>query len=463
MSQPRSRPDETLYGRYKLVRELGCGGMGIVHQAHDLRARRDVAIKRAHRDDRGFLERFRREYKALAAIQHRGVPAIYDVGDTTKGEAYFTMELVRGETLADHMRSHRRLDPVRAVTLAIELGRVLMAVHEVGIIHRDVKPNNIILEPGDRVRLLDFGVCAMTDDYYRRQPLTVVGQRWQSGDMEFVGNPAYTDPEHFSEGRTSPQNDVFSVCVILYELVSGRHLFSYDVMRHREILAEEFPPALAPLVAELQRGVADSVDRHRSMEELVRALEIVRTKIAGVPAAAAPPPARGRLWAGFAAALIAVAAGSFVLGRSTADTAPPPLSAAAAPSCDEGRPDVNAALPAPSVRADVEADAPHVAATVEEALSAPSVRADVEADAPHVAATVEEALAGIEAPLRACAARAGRLVTVELSASAGAERFDTVDIMTADSAVERCFRDALEPVRFAPQPSAVNLFPGYQP
>lgn len=128
-----------------------------------------------------------------------------------------------------------------------------------------------------------------------------------------------------------------------------------------------------------------------------------------------------------------------MLGRSTADTAPPPLSAAAAPSCDEGRPDVNAALPAPSVRA------------------------DVEADAPHVAATVEEALAGIEAPLRACAARAGRLVTVELSASAGAERFDTVDIMTADSAVERCFRDALEPVRFAPQPSAVNLFPGYQP
>jgi serine/threonine protein kinase len=442
MSQPRSKPDEILYGRYKLARELGCGGMGIVHQAHDLRARRDVAIKRAHREDRGFLERFRREYKALAAIQHRGVPAIYDVGDTTKGEAYFTMELVRGETLADHMRSHRRLDPLRAVTLAIELGRVLMAVHEGGIIHRDVKPNNIILEPGDRVRLLDFGVCAMTSDYYRRQPLTVVGQRWQSGDMEFVGNPAYTDPEHFNEGRTSPQNDVFSVCVVLYELVSGCHLFSYDIMRHREILADEFPPALAPLVEEFRRGVADSVDRHRSMEELVRALEIVRTKIAGAPAAAAPPPAaRGRLWAGFAAALLAVAAVSFVLGRSTADTAPPPLSAVAAPSSDEGRPNANMELPA----------------------SPSPASAEIGAAAPEVAATVEEALKAIDAPLRACAARAGRLVTVELSASAGAERFDTIDVMTADSAVERCFRDALERVRFAPQPSAVNLFPGYQP
>ncbi|WAS96535.1 serine/threonine protein kinase [Nannocystis punicea] len=309
MSEPRSRLDEPLYGRYKVIRELGCGGMGIVHLAHDLRMRREVAIKRIHRTDGGGLERFRREFKALSAIRHRGVPTIYECGDTTKGEAFFTMEIVEGTTLVDVMRGGA-LAPVRALTLTIELGRILMAVHEAGIIHRDVKPSNIIIEPGDRVRLLDFGVCALTDDYYKLRPVTVVGQRFQSGDFEFVGDPAYSDPQHFNEGLTSPQNDVFSVCVILYELVTGRHLYSHDIMGHREIMAEEFAPELAPLAVELQRGVADTADnRHLTMVDLVRELEIVRSKLA-TPRVPPPPTSRARRLALGAALVVA-----FTLGR----------------------------------------------------------------------------------------------------------------------------------------------------
>lgn len=274
-----------LLGRYDLVRQLGAGEMGVVYLAHDVSLRREVALKRMTRGPQSRARRFRRECQALAAVHHPGVPSIYEWGDLSPGEPYFTMEVVTGETLAEHLR-HGPVEPVRALALAISLGRVLSAVHAAGIVHRDVKPANIILAPDDRVRLVDFGACYLLPSYYAREHLrdaAETSERWMTGDTDVVGTQRYTDPEYIADGRTTVQSDVFSVCVILYEMLTGRSLFDERVQGHREVLVEEFTPELVPLAVELQRGTSLAAERHRSMGDLVRRLEIVRNKLTVTP------------------------------------------------------------------------------------------------------------------------------------------------------------------------------------
>lgn len=292
---------DLIAGRYQVIRELGVGGMGVVHLAYDKTAARNVALKRMRSVGSGFRERFRREYRALAAVRHTGVPAIYDIGED--GGPFFTMEIIAGETIRDLLR-RGPLKPERAVTLAIELGRVLMAVHAVGVIHRDVKPSNIIVEDGDRVRLIDFGACLLTSEYYKLPHLrdvTAAGKRWHTSEHEYIGCAPYTCPQYWSEGLVAPQSDVFSVCVVLYEMLTGRALYS-EAGGFRRISADEFPPSLAPLVAELERGLADADERHATMADLVRVLEIVRSRML------APPRLRS----------VAASAASFLLGVGTA-------------------------------------------------------------------------------------------------------------------------------------------------
>lgn len=355
--------DDLVFGRFKLERQLGMGAMAVVHLAHDVRGHRDVALKRMHRVLPLMVERFKREYRALAGIRHKGVPAIFDIGESESGEPYFTMEVVTGETLESHM--HRgRIDPHRALTLAIELGRVLMAVHAAGVVHRDVKPSNVIIEPGDRVRLLDFGICCLTDDYYRQPHLRAVtteAERWHTMDLRALGNKHYVDPQLATVG-TSPQNDVFSVCVVLYELITGRPLFDADTQRFGTIEPAEFAPSLAPLVAELQRGVAEPLERHRSMAELVKALEVVRGRIAEPLAeqtrAPAPPTRSWRAQALCLAmgCLVGAGFGRLAFDRESqvdrdepqvAAAASPRLADAAAPSISPKPADALFAAPSP--------------------------------------------------------------------------------------------------------------------
>lgn len=455
MSSIKSPTRELFMDRYELLRELGEGGMGVVCLAYDVELRREVALKRIKGgpNARSLQERFRREYQALAAVDHTGVPAIFHCERPGSREAYFTMEIVKGETLREHM-DRGPLAPARALALAIDLGRVLMAVHAAGVVHRDVKPSNVIVEPGGRVRLIDFGACYLSRVYYGQPHLRAVteeGERWETGDLEFVGTAAYTDPQYFTEGLTSPQSDVFSVCVVLYEMLTGRHLFDHDRMRHRTIQPEEFAPELAPLVAELRRGVSIAFERHTSMEELVRRLEILKATLDRPAGSTIPRPGSARRWV-----VAGVAAVSFVLGgvavhlAGTRPDADVLVTAAAATGVEHVR--------TPAVEDDMSSETPMDGPTDEREPPVEEVAPPLGPEPPPTSSptlssrprrpavlTWEARARKAEALARRCLEAEGvapRSLLVTLSPNTPAE----VRGVPSDSAHARCIRDALDRV-----------------
>lgn len=296
-SVPSPWGSETLIeDRFQVIRELGHGGMGAVYLVFDRELCRELALKRIHPAAAGrqnVEERFRREYRALAAIGHPGVPQIHHSGRTTDGAAWFTMESVRGESLRS-IFDRDRLDPARALNLAIQLGEILAAAHEVGIIHRDVKPSNVMVEPGDRVRLLDFGICTALPRFLRaadarRRTATV--DRWNSGEMSMAGTLGYSDPTTFEGNPATIRSDIFSLAAILYEALTGRRLCDPDSLVYRSIDSAELPLALAALVVDLRRATSHNpFERHHTMAEFVQCLEISRGHLAR--AAAEDPVAR---------------------------------------------------------------------------------------------------------------------------------------------------------------------------
>ena len=296
MSAPKAS-DTTFANRYRVLRELGRGGMGTVDVAYQIDLGRDVALKRILPENVGRASAeawFKREYKALAAIRHPGVPAIHDCGKD-KLVSYFTMEIIDGHSLASVLRQ-RAFDAVEAITTAIDLARILAAAHAAGVIHRDVKPANILIEAGSRVRLIDFGICAFLPRFDGGRPdLRSVGENeYKTGPLEVAGSPGYTDPALFSGHPPCVQSDVFSVCVILYEMIAGRRLFDDRAGGFQQVDSGEFAPELAQIVGEIRRGSQLlPKDRHASMDELVRGLEIARSAVNRFRDA---EKARMRLW-----------------------------------------------------------------------------------------------------------------------------------------------------------------------
>lgn len=266
--------------RYILSEELGRGGMGRVRVAFDTELRRRVALKTIHPQHlqrASSRARFLREARALAAIEHPGVPQLFEEG--TAPEPFFTMEIVLGVPL----KAEKRIEPIRALSLAIDLGEILVAAHEVGVVHRDVKPDNIVISKGDRVRLLDFGLCLLLPRYHRREqlfPATPPEERYETGAMEIHGTPGYTAPEIQAREGTSPRSDVYSVCAVLYRMLTGRSLLDAATSTTRPIHRDELPMSLGGVVELLRRGTArEPSDRPRSMADLVAELMILRSAL----------------------------------------------------------------------------------------------------------------------------------------------------------------------------------------
>src|SRR5882757_9850305 len=203
-------------GRYEVIKTIGKGAMGVVYKARDPLLDRVVAVKtimspqgQGRRVRSAFLERFQREAKAAAKMQHPAIVTIFDVGvDDESGAPFMVLEYLPGESLADRL-DRVRFPLARSVQIALDLASALSFAHRQRIVHRDVKPANVLHAGDNRWKLADFGIARMPDS-----DLTQVGI--------FMGTPGYSPPEAIREGRYTPQADVFAWGAVFYELLSGR-------------------------------------------------------------------------------------------------------------------------------------------------------------------------------------------------------------------------------------------------
>ncbi len=289
----------TQIGRYEVQRRLGRGGMGIVYVAHDPVLGRMVAIKifLSDLDMPDAAERFAREARSAAALNHANIVTIHDFGDW-QSQPYIVMEYVQGETLAEVIRRKAPVAPAEKLRWMEDLCAGVGYAHRVGVIHRDIKPTNLMLDRSGRLKILDFGIAKM---------LGTLGSKGTA----LIGTPGYMAPEQVLGGAIDHRSDLFSIGAVCYELLSYTEAFPGDTVpaiTHRIIneepvsIAQLLPDASADLVAIVERGLKKSAaDRFPDAEAFREAIARARHQLESapgwdVPGKATPfgaPPAAG--------------------------------------------------------------------------------------------------------------------------------------------------------------------------
>src|ERR1700694_5040144 len=242
----------TLNGRYRLQARIGSGGMSTVYRALDETLQRQVAIKLMNREvstDSDQLERFRREARAVAQLSHPHVVGVIDAGED-EGRPYIVFEYVEGETLKERIRRHGRLEIAEAVAYAIEIARALGAAHARHIVHRDVKPQNVLIDEEGSAKATDFGIARTLDE----EGLTADGR--------VLGTTDYVSPEQALGQPVTGQSDLYSLGIVLYEMLTGQVPFRGEspvavAMKH----VREEVPDVQTLRPELSAAPAAVLDR----------------------------------------------------------------------------------------------------------------------------------------------------------------------------------------------------------
>ena len=283
-------PETIIDGRYRVISRLGSGGMADVYLAQDQLLGREVAVKVLHHhfaEDHEFVERFRREASSAAALSHPNIVGIFDRGEWN-GTYYIAMEYVAGRSLKAIVRERGALEPTAAIDIVVQILRAARSAHRRGVIHRDLKPHNVILDEEGRVRVTDFGIArAGTSD------MTLTGS--------IMGTAQYLSPEQAQGFAVTAASDLYSIGVILYELLTGVVPFEGETavaIAFKQVAAEPYPPsainpALPPsLDAIVLRALAkDPAQRWASADELIAALESERQALPALSGAAAAVPA----------------------------------------------------------------------------------------------------------------------------------------------------------------------------
>jgi serine/threonine protein kinase len=276
----------TFGGRYQLGDRIAIGGMGEVWEATDLVIGRKVAIKilkDEYLGDPGFLERFRAEARHAALVNHEGIANVFDYGEED-GSAFLVMELVPGEALSTILERERVLSSDKVLDIIAQTSLALHAAHQAGLVHRDIKPGNLLITPDGRVKITDFGIARIADQV----PLTATGQ--------VMGTVQYLSPEQASGHPASPSTDVYSMGIVAYECLAGRRPFTGEsqvAIAMAQI--NEQPPELPVTVSEPVRNLVMSciakkpADRPQSAAQLARAAQALRR--GDVLAAASAVPA----------------------------------------------------------------------------------------------------------------------------------------------------------------------------
>ncbi|MEC9374656.1 MAG: protein kinase [Planctomycetota bacterium] len=325
---------EMRIGGYTVVREIGRGGMGIGYLGRDTRLDRDVAIKGLPEEVAGDavrLSRFEREAKTLAQVSHPNIAGIYGV-EEHEGRKFLVLELVEGETLADRLdRGRLALD--EAIEIAAQIAEGLEAAHEAGVIHRDLKPGNVMITPEGRVKVLDFGLARAEEG----SSSTSLG-----GDAPTVSSPVahsptipgailgtapYMSPEQARGRRVDKRTDVWSFGVMLDEMLTGASPFvgetptdSLGAVLHKDVDLERLPPETPPMVRHvLRRCLArDKGLRYRDIGDARIELMDAGVGVVDSPTAAGGKGGRAGMALAAVAAAVVMGAAGVLIGRSLA-------------------------------------------------------------------------------------------------------------------------------------------------
>lgn len=275
----------TFGGRYQLSNRIAIGGMGEVWQATDLVIGRTVAIKILKDEfmgDPGFLERFRAEARHAALVNHEGIANVFDYGEE-EGSAYLVMELVPGEALSTILERERVLATDRVLDIVAQTASALHAAHAAGLVHRDIKPGNLLITPDGRVKITDFGIARIADQV----PLTATGQ--------VMGTVQYLSPEQASGHSASPTTDIYSLGIVAYEALAGRRPFTGEsqvaiAMAQINETAPDLPVTISEPVRNLVYSciAKNPADRPASAAHLARAAQALRRGDVAAAAAAVP-------------------------------------------------------------------------------------------------------------------------------------------------------------------------------